>query len=239
MSNLIVVTGSPGSGKSCVAAKLAKLLYQKEHKPVILLSPDTCVPVMPFLFPRRNQDMYSLGALLEHTDISQGDILKTLVTTKDKNDFGVLGYLRGENVCTYAEPTTTQVQQLMFGLQQLADYVVVDGTSGRENMVTRASMAQANHVVQLIVPDVKSLAYFLSLESDFYDESRTIQVMNRVEGQIPTAEQDLKDFFKRVQITLPHSRQLKEQAMSGTLLEQGVERKFQACLTALVQKVIK
>ena len=61
MGNLIVVTGSPGSGKTCVAVKLAKELYQKEKQPVILLSPDLYVPIMPFLFPRKNQQVYSLG----------------------------------------------------------------------------------------------------------------------------------------------------------------------------------
>lgn len=237
MNNLIVVTGSPGSGKTSVAVKLAKELYQKEKKPVILLSPDLYVPIMPFLFPRKSQGVYSLGSVLEHTEISSSDILKALVTPKDKKDFGVLGYTRGEHVYSYAQPTPDKVQQLIYGVQELAQYVVVDATGRMEDLISQTCLIQAGHVVQLIVPDVKSLAYYLSVEKDFLESAGAIQVVNRLEREVPAAEQEVLEYFKQVKYTLPYSKELKHQAMSGLLLDQAADKKYRAALAALAQAV--
>lgn len=237
MGNLIVVTGSPGSGKTCVAVKLAKELYQKEKKPVILLSPDLYVPIMPFLFPRKNQQVYSLGGVLEHTEITPNDILKALVTTKNQKNFGVLGYTRGEHVYSYAQPTPDKVQQLLTGVQQLGHHVVVDATGRTEDLISQCSLLQASRLVQLIVPDVKSLAYYLSLGRELYPDAGGIQVLNRVQGEIPSAEPEVLEFFKHIQVTLPHSKELGYQAMSGLLLDSMGDGKYRAAMAALAKAV--
>lgn len=239
MSNLIVVTGSPGSGKTTVAVKLAKELYQREHKPVILLSPDLYVPVMPFLFPRKNQNVYSLGAVLEHTEITPNDILKCLVVPKDKKDFGVLGYIRGENVYSYAQPTPDKIMQLVAGVQKLAHHVVVDATGRLEDLISQTCWAQASHRVQLIVPDVKSLSYYLSMKEEYQKPTGAIQVVNRMEGEIPAAEPEILEFFKEVRVTLPYSRTVKYQSMSGLLLDQSADKPYRAALDTLTQAVMK
>ena len=64
-----------------------------------------------------------------------------------------------------------------------------------------------------------------------------IQVLNRVQGEIPSAEPEVLEFFKHIQVTLPHSKELGYQAMSGLLLDSMGDGKYRAAMAALAKAV--
>ena len=101
---IIAVWGSPHSGKTTFATKLATAIYSSFESTVITLYTDLETPVIPILFPfDKNEDLGSVGYPLSKTEVEQGDIINNLVTVKDMQHFGFLGYKTGENKFTYAK----------------------------------------------------------------------------------------------------------------------------------------
>jgi len=98
MSKLIAVWGTPDSGKTTFATKLARSIYEEYQSTVIVVYADNETPTLPVIFPNyKKEDMFSVGAALAKTDVTQEDVVKQLVTVKDKQNFGFLGFTDGEN----------------------------------------------------------------------------------------------------------------------------------------------
>ena len=107
MSKIIAVCGSPNSGKTAAAMKLAQEIYYQKKTTVLYLSPDTSVPGMAYLFPNgKDQELYSLGVALDKTDICKEDILRQTVSVKTMQNIGFLGFKLGENRYSYPQPTS-------------------------------------------------------------------------------------------------------------------------------------
>lgn len=113
MAKIIAVCGSPNGGKTTVAFKLAQEMYcNTDTGGVIFLSPSMTVPALGLLFPNYTPDsLFSLGGVLDNTDISQESILAHLVTVKDMPNFGCLGYKSDENKHSYAKLTDDIIVQ--------------------------------------------------------------------------------------------------------------------------------
>ena len=91
MSKTIAIWGSPNSGKTTFATKLAQTIYDKYQATVIILYADNGTPALPVIFPNyKKEDMFSVGAVLAKTEITQEDAIKQLVTVNQRQNFGVL-----------------------------------------------------------------------------------------------------------------------------------------------------
>ena len=102
MSKLIAVWGTPDSGKTTFATKLARSIYEEYQSTVIVVYADNETPALPVVFSNyKKEDMFSVGAALAKTDVTQEDVVKQLVTVKDKQNFGFLGFTDGENRFIY------------------------------------------------------------------------------------------------------------------------------------------
>ena len=76
MSKMIAVCGSPESGKTTAALKIAQELYYNKKGSVIFFSPDMSVPAMAFIFPHcKDSDLFSIGKALDKTDIYKEDVM--------------------------------------------------------------------------------------------------------------------------------------------------------------------
>ena len=81
---IIAVWGSPNSGKTTFATKLATSIYSSFESTVITLFCDLETPVLPVLFPfHKTEELGSVGVPLSKTEVEQGDIISNLVTVKD------------------------------------------------------------------------------------------------------------------------------------------------------------
>ena len=106
---IIAVWGSPHAGKTAFAVKFAENLYQRTRGAVVVLHCDLLTPTLPILFPNaREQDLFSVGTVLAKPNIFRGDIVSNLVTVKERQNLGFLGYRTGEN--RYSFPTFGRVK---------------------------------------------------------------------------------------------------------------------------------
>lgn len=92
---MLAIMGSPGSGKTTVAVKLAQgLAARKKNVIVVLCEPFT--PVIPTLVPAGTAHDVSLGHLLTAPGITQEDILKACVSAGRNGYISLLGYRAGK-----------------------------------------------------------------------------------------------------------------------------------------------
>lgn len=101
MSKFIAVCGAPGCGKTTAALKVAQELYLLNGRnPVLFFSPDLQVPSLGYIFPhRKSADLYSIGEVLERTDVYREDVLKHTVTTKEMEGLGYRQFPFPHNAC--------------------------------------------------------------------------------------------------------------------------------------------
>ena len=98
MGKIISVWGTPFAGKTTIAAKLAKEIYEKHHASVILLLTDNAKPLLPVFFPQRKEtETFSLGEVLAKPEIREADITKGRDTYASRGCRVYSG--RGEKAC--------------------------------------------------------------------------------------------------------------------------------------------
>ena len=138
-AKIIAVWGSPHSGKTTFATKLATAIYDNYQATVIVLYTDLETPILPVIFPNEKaEDIGSVGIPLSKTEIDTDDVIKNLVTIKERQNFGFIGYREGDNKFTYPRFGKAKAEALYEALQSLADYIIVDCTSNLENNVLSA-----------------------------------------------------------------------------------------------------
>ena len=239
MSKIISVTGPAVSGKTVLSIKLAQEIYEKKKskKRIIVLSPDTKVPVMGYVFPnRKNNELFSLSDILNRTDIYKEDILKNTVTVKNMMNLGYIGFKMGENKYSFPKPTRNKVLELLDRLREIADYVIVDSASG--SMLSDIAVSQSDNVVQIIKPDFKCMVYYASNADKFSDNENTVKVMNITEKDMYLPKEDIARYFNKVKFTFPFSFDINKQAYTGGLPESIKDKKYKKVLSLLAKEVM-
>jgi cellulose biosynthesis protein BcsQ len=243
MGKLITVWGSPSSGKTTLAVKLAKCIYENYSATVLMLSTDDTTPTLPVLFPNTKADeFFSIGVPLSKTDIIQSEVLKSIVTVKGKNNLGFLGYKDGENKFTYPIYDYKKAKALLVMLKSLVDFVIVDCTSSLDNLLSATAVEQADTVIRLATPDLKSISFFssqLPLYSDpKFKTEQHIVVLNSTEKELFMPILEAKIHFNNVGFTLPYCIHLREQNINGDLLKEITDKKYIGTLKMIVEKVV-
>ncbi len=240
MSKMIAVCGSPDSGKTVTALKLAQAVYEETKKRVLFFSPDLLTPAMGYIFPNCSEsDLYSVGCALDQTDICAEDVIRRIVTVRTMMNFGYLGFKAGENMHTYPRPTADKVTQLFSCMREIADYVIVDCVSDPADLISAMAGAEADAVTLIVSPDIKCMTYYASGEAQSAaNGGRAVKVMNIKEKDMYLPTEEAAAHFKDVSVTLPYSWRLKKQTYTGTLSELLSDAKYKAGIVKLVKAVI-
>ncbi len=243
MSKLIAVWGSLNSGKTSFATKLAQCIYEKYSASVLMLSTDYETPTLPVLFPNTKADeLFSIGVPLSKTDIVGQEVVKSIVTVKCKMNLGFLGYKDSENKFTYPSYDDKKAKALLTVLKGLVDFVIVDCTSSLSNILSETAVEQADTVIRLATPDLKSISYFssqLPLYADpKYKMEQHIVVLNTTEKEVFMPVEEAKTHFKNISFTLPYCRTLREQIIDGDLLKAITDKRYIGTLKMIAEKVV-
>ena len=242
MAKLIAVCGAPASGKTTFSLKLAMEINSLEpdkESNTVFLSPDLNVPSMSLIYPRcKKEELYSLGPVIDRTDIYRDDLLKSMNGVKTLSNFGMLGFVCGENRYSYPSPTEDKVMELLSWCKKLAKTTVVDCCSG-DDLISRLAIANAEVIVQLISPDIKSAAYYSSC-GELPEELtvRRIKLLNMTDANRYAPVAEITAQMKGVDYTLPHSEALKQQMLTGTLTERLNDNSYRKVVKAIAQAVM-
>ena len=233
-------TGFLESGKTTFALKLAHSLNNKGKKKVLYVSFDLTIPALSYLFPNcKESELYSIGKVLDNTDIYREDVLRSIVTTKNMPELGYLGFKTKENKYTYPRPTEDKISQLFFYLRAIADYVVIDCDSDRSSVMSTLAKREADTVIQVVTPNLKSVSYFVSNGDQFENmDDKTVKVINIKDNDIFLPIEEVKELFKKVEAVVPYSKALKQQAITGSLSE-TLNDKMYTDILAMISKVVE
>ena len=240
MGKMIAVCGSPNSGKTTAALKLAQEIYGLKKASLMFLSPDLNVPCMAYLFPNgKDSDLYSLGVALDKTDIYKEDVLKQTVNVKTMQNFGFLGFKLGENRYSYPRPTEDKVNQLFAVMKDNADYVIVDCTCDPDDIVSSIAKRDCDVAVQMFSPDMKCISYYASCVNQFLlIEGKKLKVLNVMDKDIYVPIYEAETHFKGMDFKLPYERMLKQQMITGTLSERIGNCKYRSEIERLAKAVV-
>ena len=240
MGKIIAVCGSPASGKTTAALKIAQEIYAMNAGSVLYISPDMTVPSLAYIFPSfKDGELYSLGAALDRTDIFQDDVLQYIVSTKDAKNFGYMGFKLGENRYTYPRVTEDKVLSFFRVAAGIGNYVVIDCSCDHDDLVSTLAKSRADEVVMLVNPDLKCLSYFGSNADQFSAVAdKAVKVMNIVDKDLYLPIRDIQNHYKDISFTLPYSRAIKQQAIAGTLSERLGDKRYISTVKGIAKAVI-
>ncbi|WP_312101690.1 ParA family protein [Pygmaiobacter massiliensis] len=218
---ILAVWGSPGSGKTMTAVKIAKHLADKKQNVVLLLC-DMTAPMLPCICPPSElESEHSLGSVLAATHVTEPLIKHNLVTLKKNSNLTILGMKKGENEYTYPPYSEIQAKELLHELREVAPFVVVDcGSYIANDILSAVALMEADSVLRLANADLKSISYLSSqlplLRDSKWDADKQYKVAANVKPQ--QAGEQIGQALGSVAFTLPHSQELEEQYLAGNLL---------------------
>ena len=219
---VLAVWGSPGSGKSTVAVKLAKYLADKK-KNVVLVLCDMTAPMLPCICPPSDLEFEkSLGSILSAAHVTEPLIKYNMITHKKMSYLTMLGMLKGENEYTYASYSKIQAQELIESLRKIAPFIIIDcGSYIANDILSAVALLESDSVLRLVNCDLKSISYLSSqlqlLQNSNWDMDKQYKVVSNIKTNhgIEHMAGALGSFSFR----LPHSEELEEQYLSGNLFE--------------------
>ena len=240
MGKLIAVCGSPNSGKTTAALKLAQEIYNQKKTSVQFISPDLSVPCMAYLFPNgKDSELYSLGVALDKTDIYKEDVLRQTVNVKTMQNFGFLGFKLGENRYSYPRPTEDKIVQLFTVLKDSVEYVICDCTCDPDDLVSSIAKRDCDIAVQMFSPDMKCISYYASCVNQFLlIDGKKLKVLNVMDIDIYVPIHETETHFGGMDFKLPYERNLKQQMITGTLSERIGNCKYRGEIERLAKAVM-
>lgn len=218
---ILAVWGSPGSGKTVTAVKLAKALADKKRNVALVLC-DMTAPMLPCICPSTELECErSLGSILAAAKITENLIKHNMVTLKRSGYMTILGMQKGENEYTYPPYTEKQVIELLDGLREIAPYVVIDcGSYIANDILSAVTLMEADSVLRLANCDLKSVSYLSSqlplLGDAKWDADKQYKVAANVRPR--QAADHIGKVLGSVAFQLPYSAELEEQYLAGNLL---------------------
>lgn len=241
---MLAVWGSPNSGKTIAAIKLAKELSSKKKNVLLILCDDIC-PALPTIYKSKEPIEASIGDVLAASNITQEVILKNCVAINSNPYLSLLGYKACENPYFYAEYGKDRAVDFFVLLRHIVDYVVIDCSSIlTESVLSTVALEVADNVLRLGGCDLKSISYFMSMlpllgEQKFKSDSH-IKVLSNAKPMQDIEE--YKNAYGGISHILPYVQDIEEQAASLTLFDEikGKSAKdFDYSIKAIVKEVFR
>ena len=218
---VLAVWGSPGSGKTTVAARIAKHLAGKRKNTILLLC-DMSAPMLPCICPPRDlENKGSLGSVLAAAHVSDSLIKNNLTTHKRLDYLSILGLVKGESEYTYPPYSDVQARELIDGLRNIAPYVVIDcGSYIANDILSAVALMESDAVLRLANADLKSISYLSSqlplLKDAGWDLDKQYKTASKVKPQ--QAGDHMAKALGTVAFTLPYSTEVESLYLAGDLL---------------------
>lgn len=239
MADIITVIGAPGSGQTTVAMRLACDIYNAlKNASICVINMDSNVPALGVVFPnKKTSELASVTALLDKTDMTVENVLRSLVTAPNMKNFGYLGLKAGENRYSYPIPDKRKIEDLFTALQREFNFVIVDYSLNEE--ISRYALSNADRIVRVFSPDVKSMAWYVSNKHLVNDtDTRLLNVVNTIDATCCLPMEEVIANIKKVDTTLPCSKAVRQQMMNGELWTPLKDKAYNKKMATLVDKTL-
>lgn len=240
--NVLAVMGSPGSGKTTTAVKLA-LSLAAQKKNVILVFCDPFTPVIPAILPADTVHDTSIGSLLTAPGLTQTQILNACVPIKESEYISLLGYCGGESLTHYPKITRDKVVEFFVMLRHLADYIIIDCASVFEADPTSIiAIEMSDAVLKMGTANLKGISYFqthspMLADSRFRKETHKTVIGNLKVGQDWEA---VSGQYGGVEYILPYVAELEQQDNELSLfcsLIQPESDAYRKAISSILQEI--
>jgi len=236
---VIAVMGSPGSGKTTAALKLAlKLSIAKKNVIVVFCDPFT--PVISTVLPAGTNHDTSLGSLLTAPVLTQAAILNACVPTEKSEYISFLGYQAGESLMMYPQITRDKAVEFFVLLRYLADYIIIDCTATFEaDPASIVAIELADRVLKLGTANLKGVSYYLTHNPMLADSRFRKDTHNTVIGNLKAGQdwEAVSQQYGGVDYVLPYVPEMEQQFDELTLLTPLIQPES-AGYTAEIEKIL-
>ena len=222
-NQMLAVWGSPGSGKTTAAVKLAARLAQ-QHRDVALLLCDMNTPMLPCICPPNElEEEHSLGSILAASHVSESLVRHNCITHKKFKHLTLIGMRKGENEYTYPPYERSQAEELLNCLRNIAPYIIVDcGSYIANDILSAIALMESDAVLRLVNCDLKSISYLSSqlplLKENKWDAEKQYKVASNVRPN--EASGHIEQVLGSVAFQLPHSEEVAAQVLEGNLFRE-------------------
>ena len=242
-NQILAVWGSPGSGKTTVAVKLAAKLAA-QRRDVALLLCDMNTPMLPCICPPGDiEEEHSLGSILAAPHVAETLVRHNCMTHKRLKHLTILGMRKGENEYTYPAYERTQAEELLEALRSIAPFVIVDCSSYIANDILSAiSLLESDAVLRLVKCDLKSISYLTSqlplLRDTGWEADKQYKAASDVRAN--EASDHIEQVLGSVAFQIPHSEELYKQVLEGNLFQElsmKESRPFRKAIDNIIKEV--
>ncbi|MGC6175120.1 hypothetical protein [Lacrimispora sp. 38-1] len=210
---VIAVMGSPGSGKTTAALKIA-LTLAAAKKNVIVVFCDPFTPVIPIVLPADINHDTSLGSLMTAPALTQAAILNACVPTEKSEYISFLGYQVGESLMMYPQITREKAVEFFVLLRYLADYIIIDCTATFEaDPASIVAIELADRVLRLGTANLKGVSYYLTHSPMLADSRFRKDTHQNVIGNLKTGQdwESVSQQYGGADYILPYVPELEQQ----------------------------
>lgn len=242
-NQMLAVWGSPSSGKTTVAVKIAARLAMQKRDVALLLC-DMNTPMLPCICPPGDlEEEHSLGSILAATHVSESLVRHNCITHKHFRHLTILGMRKGENEYTYPPYERTQAEELLQCLRRIAPYIVIDcGSYIANDILSAIALMEADAVLRLVNCDLKSISYLSSqlplLRESKWDADKQYKIASNVRPN--EASSHMEQVLGSVSFQVPHSEEVFTQFLEGKLfgeLTKKDSRGFRKSIEAITKEV--
>lgn len=242
-NQMLAVWGSPGSGKTTVAVKLAARLAMQKRDVALLLC-DMNTPMLPCICPPGElEEEHSLGSILAATHVSESLVRHNCITHKRFRHLTLFGMRKGENEYTYPPYERTQAEELLQCLRGIAPYIIIDcGSYIANDILSAIALMESDAVLRLVNCDLKSISYLSSqlplLRESKWDADKQYKVASNVRAN--EASGHIEQVLGSVAFQIPHSEEVFAQVLEGNLfaeLSMKDSRGFRKSIEAITKEV--
>lgn len=242
-NQMLAVWGSPSSGKTTVAVKIAARLAMQKRDVALLLC-DMNTPMLPCICPPGDlEEEHSLGSILAATHVSESLVRHNCITHKHFRHLTILGMRKGENEYTYPPYERTQTEELLQCLRRIAPYIVIDcGSYIANDILSAIALMEADAVLRLVNCDLKSISYLSSqlplLRESKWDADKQYKIASNVRPN--EASSHMEQVLGSVSFQIPHSEEVFTQFLEGKLfgeLTRKDSRGFRKSIEAITKEV--
>ncbi|MDR0819641.1 MAG: ParA family protein [Oscillospiraceae bacterium] len=215
------IWGSPGSGKSTIATKVAYRLAEQGRETSLLFC-DTTAPMLPCVCPPGEIERErSLGSVFAAAHATANLVSNNLTTLKRSDKLKMLGFLKRENAQSYPQCSERLAAELIDCLREIAEYVIID-CSGSYDALTLAALKSSDVTFRLVSGELKSVSYYSSQLPLLAELAPNLDAHLRVAANTRPLRfwEHINQTLSRTAFALPYSAEVERQCADGNLLSE-------------------